>query len=262
MLHERTLKVEHAAEGGSAGRARDTREGRPIAREGTARPKGAVSRNLFVANINEHTTEDELRIHFEKFGRLAGIKMLPQKAETKSAFVDFETVEDAVAAHAGEGMLRGFVLRTDYNSREPRANVPEMMPSHFDDRRGPPPGRFDDRGPPPSRSQSRGQPPRYEERGGPRYESRPDEREPFGRFEVQQRGNYDDERRGGGYPPQQQHPQRGYDERFDDRRYERGPPARYEDERGPPPGRFDDYDRRGGPPMRERDYYDDRRCAF
>lgn len=45
------------------------------------------------------------------------VKFLPQKSDTRAAFVDFEHIEDAKEAHNNVVHMGGVKLRTDYNRR-------------------------------------------------------------------------------------------------------------------------------------------------
>ena len=221
----RILKVQVAGEGTSS-RGLDGRGERVVMHAG----RSACS-SLFVANIEASITEGELSAHFAKFGRVVTVKLLPRKAETLSAFVDFERVEDAATAHESKNVLRDLVLRTDYSTRD-RGPLPN---SHrFDDRPPRPPAHYyDDHGYMP------GPPLRHDDRR-PSY---------YGRYDERDR-QYD---RRTDYP----HPAYG---RHDARRFEYGPPPGYE--RDVPLRRYDGYDGYDrAPPMRERDYYDERRCA-
>lgn len=44
---------------------------------------GTVTNSLFVAQIPSQMDERDLEDHFAKYGKVRGVKMLPQKAETK-----------------------------------------------------------------------------------------------------------------------------------------------------------------------------------
>ena len=197
------------------------------------------TRHLFVGNLPDTTGEQDLRSHFERWGKVTRVKFLPKAngKTTLAAFIDFDSVDEAIGAKQEEHDVGGNILRLDFNRAPP-----------WGDNRGgggggggAPPPRYDDRGPPPRDDYDR-PPPRYDDydRGPPppRYD-RYDDRGPPPR--------YDDR----GPPPRFDDYDRGPPPRYDDR----GPPPRYDD-RGPPP-RYDDYDR--GPPPRERDYYDERR---
>ena len=78
-----------------------------------------ATRNLFVGNIPPDVTEMEVQNHFAKYGQITGVKFLPKKSDTIAAFVDFNDVMDARAAHDAINMLAGMKLRTDYNQRPP-----------------------------------------------------------------------------------------------------------------------------------------------
>ena len=210
---------------------------------GNSRSHGSsdiATRNLFVANIPETLSEDDVMHHFGKFGQVQTVKFLPQKSDTRAAFVDFQNVEDAREAHSNPIVINGSKLRTDYNRRGESGGkgggAPPGGGGYGYDRgydRGPPPPRYDDRGPPP----------RYEER---RYDERPP---PQPRYEERR---YND--RG---PPR-------YDDRYDqpprypdDRRYDDRRPAYGERERDYPSARYDERP----PPRFDDRRYDDRRCA-
>jgi len=199
-----------------------------------------ATKNLFVANIPDGLSEAEVQDHFSKYGKVLTVKFLPQKSDTKAAFVDFDHVDDAREAHDETNVLRGSRLRTDYNKRG--GGPPGGGGAGGGDRSGGDRGygRADDRRYDERRYDSR--PPGYDER---RYESRPpppryDDRRYEGRDEYRR----DDMR------------ERDYhdDHRYDDRRYEsRPPPPRYDDRR------YEGRDEYRRDDVRERDYHDDRR---
>lgn len=135
--------------------------------------------NIFVANMPNETTEDEFKTHFEVYGEVSHIKLLPPYPgrTVLSGFVDFVDLKSAIAAHDGDVWMGGNLLRTDYNardktqredmhsSRRPRQNSP-----YRDDRDG---RRRDDsfRDRRQRRSRSRSPPSRH--RSSQRYDSPP-----------------------------------------------------------------------------------------
>ncbi|KAL1508441.1 hypothetical protein AB1Y20_004544 [Prymnesium parvum] len=230
-----------------------------------------ATRNLFVANIPEEMNEQDVTDHFSQYGRVAMVKFLPQKSETRAAFVDFEEIADAREAHNADNTLKGMRLRTDYNRRgqggggrrDDRGPPPRRPSPRYDDRRysdrGPPPPRYDDRydDRPSYRNTNRDfydrgpPPPRYDDR---RYDGRDDryrERDHYYDRPPPMRGGYDDRRpyHDAGPPRRSRSPLR------DDRRYDGPPPRRYDD--APPPRRYDDAPpprRYDAPPARRYDH--------
>mmetsp|Transcript_15857 Transcript_15857/g.26359 ORF Transcript_15857/g.26359 Transcript_15857/m.26359 type:complete len:443 (-) Transcript_15857:1071-2399(-) len=242
-----------------------------------------ATKNLFVANIPDQLTEARVEDHFTQYGRVLTVKFLPQKSDTKAAFVDFENVDDARAAHDNTNVLEGSRLRTDYNKRGsggPSGGGSDRGGDDRSDDRGggrgydsyagrggggssgripegrPPASRYDDRLPayddrPPSYDDRRYDERRYDDR---RYDDRRyDERPPAPRYEDRRYDAREDYRNGRDrdYMEDRRYDDRRYDDRgrYEDRRYESRPPAPRYDER-----RYDDrrYDER---PER----YDDRR---
>lgn len=166
---------------------------------GNSRSQGSsdiATRNLFVANIPEHLSEVDVEQYFAQYGQVQVVKFLPQKSDTRAAFVDFATIADARDAHDSINMIAGYKLRTDYNrrgqpsgsyqgggdsSRNRRVSYDNgSMLLRFDDR-----PRYDDRShyddrPPPRydgrvRYEERPPPPRYDDRYEPfvqRYDDR------------------------------------------------------------------------------------------
>lgn len=53
------------------------------------------SRSLWIGNIDTAQTSDQLNLLFSKFGKIEGIRMLPEK---ECAFVNFVRLEDALCA--------------------------------------------------------------------------------------------------------------------------------------------------------------------
>lgn len=56
---------------------------------------------LFVGNLSWNTSEDDLKEHFEKIGKVKSAKIITDKATNKSkgfGFVEMESAEDANAA--------------------------------------------------------------------------------------------------------------------------------------------------------------------
>lgn len=78
-----------------------------------------MKNNLFVSNLHEDTTEDELRSHFGPIGTIESCKIATDKFGIISkgyGFVKYEKEEDAVKAVKELDMteLDGHVIRVDY----------------------------------------------------------------------------------------------------------------------------------------------------
>lgn len=167
------------------------------------------------------------------------VKILPQRGDSKSAFVDFADVRDAVEAYRTRETLLGATLRLDFNQRRARPDTRPPPPASYDrggyDRRD---GRERDYYPP---SDYR---PGYDRGGGYNRDYR-DDYDPRDYYPPRRDDGYGR----GGYPPRPYDGRRGYP---DDRRGpypypdERGAPPY--DDRGPDPYEYGRYDRRGPPP--------------
>mmetsp|Transcript_15926 Transcript_15926/g.42879 ORF Transcript_15926/g.42879 Transcript_15926/m.42879 type:complete len:507 (+) Transcript_15926:113-1633(+) len=216
--------------------ARGRGEARNRDNEDPNAPPGAT-RHLYVARIPETVTEEELQTFFQAHGNVLNVKMLPQKGDFRSAFVDFEQVDNAIAAFRSTELLHGAALRLDFNNRGQGPVGPRTGP------RDGPRGGYG-RGPPMERGYAPADRERsyYDDRGGyDRGYSRGGS-SGYGRYDYDSRGGYDrgDYDRGGH--------DRGYD-----RGYDRGGAYRGGYDRG-----GDSYDRGGDRGMYDRYSYEQR----
>jgi hypothetical protein len=69
-----------------------------------------ATKNLFVGNIPPDATEMDVQNHFSRYGPVQGVKFLPKKSDTIAAFVDFQNIDDARAAHDSSNEVSGSTL--------------------------------------------------------------------------------------------------------------------------------------------------------
>jgi len=83
------------------------------------------AKNLFVAGLPIDITDDELVKIFETYGVVDSVRLHSVKSNQplRSAFVDYQNLEDARTAHTTEITYKGEVLRTDYNIRKNPRNM-------------------------------------------------------------------------------------------------------------------------------------------
>ncbi|XP_069467192.1 msx2-interacting protein isoform X2 [Ambystoma mexicanum] len=75
------------------------------------------TRHLWVGNLPESVREEKIIEHFNRYGRVESVKILPKRGSDGgvAAFVDFVDIKSAQKAHEAENTMGDRDLRTDYN---------------------------------------------------------------------------------------------------------------------------------------------------